>query len=191
MPSSGTTARSSGRSRGGPSRARRRGVASGPCQHGPLLRWDCGRDLRCCSFEGCGAGGNRTLVRRAVIARATTIPETSALRLPTCRVRWIRGSHRRVFPRCQWSFSPSAVCPCCLHRFCCRAAVDRPRAPSLVTMTLHSPDQIRRRERTAHRRFFVVPRLTSLSNSGRTQRLPVPPSKPISPWCCPQCTAPP
>ena len=130
-----------------------------------------------------GAGGNRTLVRRAVIARATPIPEISALRLPPCRVRRIRGSHRRVFPRRQWSFPPSAVFPCCLHRFCCRAAVDRPRAPLLVTMTLGSPDQIRRRERTAHRRFFGVPRLASLSNSGRTQRLPVPPSKPISPWC--------
>ena len=45
-----------------------------------------------------------------------------------------------------------------------------------------SPEWIRRRERTAHRRFFGLPCLTSLSNSGRTQRLSVPPSKPISPW---------
>jgi hypothetical protein len=50
--------------------------------------------------------------------------------------------------------------------------VDRPRAAFLLTMSLHSPE-IRRRERTAHRQFLLVPRLASLSNSGRTtgQRL--------------------
>ena len=66
-------------------------------------------------FVGCGgggAGGNRTLVRQVVIDRATTIP-----------VSWLYGCHppgrvghegpcRRVFPRCQRSFTPSAVSPC-------------------------------------------------------------------------------
>jgi hypothetical protein len=45
--------------------------------------------------------------------------------------------------------------------------VDRPRVPFLVTMSLHNL-KIRRRERTACWQFYLVPRLASLSNSGRT-----------------------
>ena len=98
--------------------------------------------------------------------RATTIPdfETDAIspagRLP------VTGS-RHVFPCCQKSFLQSAVFPAAILRFCCRAAVDRPRVPFLVTMSLHNL-KIRRRERTACWQFYLVPRLASLSNSGRT-----------------------
>ena len=44
---------------------------------------------------------------------------------------------RRVFPRCQRSFPPSAVFPAVTHRFCCRAAVSRPRVPLLVAVSLY------------------------------------------------------
>ena len=47
-----------------------------------------------------------------------------------------RGPRHRVFPPGQRSFTPSVVCPNCLHRFCCRVAVDRPRVPLPVAMTL-------------------------------------------------------
>ena len=57
------------------------------------------------------------------------------LRLPHCRVSWA-GAHRRVFPRCQRSFPPSAFFQAVTLRFCCRAAVRRPRAPLLVTVSL-------------------------------------------------------
>lgn len=47
-----------------------------------------------------------------------------------------RGPRHGVFPPGQRSFTPSAVYPSCLHRFCCRVAVDRPRVPLPVAMTL-------------------------------------------------------
>ena len=43
----------------------------------------------------------------------------------------------RSFPRVSGLSLLSAVCPCCLHRFCCRVAVDRPRVPLPVAMTLY------------------------------------------------------
>src|SRR5690606_8407815 len=45
-------------------------------------------------------------------------------------------------PGRQWSSPPPAVSPAVLHRFCCRAAVDRPRVPLLVAM-VHSGHLIR------------------------------------------------
>ena len=50
------------------------------------------------------------------------------------------GGPRLVFPSGHRSFPTPAVFPAAIPRFCCRAAVDRPRAPFLVTMSLHSPD---------------------------------------------------
>ena len=41
------------------------------------------------------------------------------------------------FPRVSGLSQLSAVCPSCLHRFCCRVAVDRPRVPLPVAMTLY------------------------------------------------------
>ena len=57
--------------------------------------------------------------------------------LPPHRVGWARRPRHGVFPPGQRSFTPSAVCPSCLHRFCCRVAVDRPRVPLPVAMTLY------------------------------------------------------
>ena len=92
---------------------------------------------------------------------------TSRLSLPHRRVGWWpRGHQRLVFPWSQPSFRPSVVFPTVILRFCCRAAADRPRVALLLTMTLHLPE-IRRRERTASWQFLLVPRLASLSNSGR------------------------
>ncbi len=68
-------------------------------------------------------------------------------RLPPCRwetggsvSRRSPGGPRVVFPACQQAFLRSAVFPAAIPRFCCRAAVDRPRAPSLVTMSVGSPE---------------------------------------------------
>lgn len=80
--------------------------------------------------------------------------------------------------RCQWSL------PTVHPRFCCRAAVIRPRAPSLVTIFLLQTDQIRLRERTAHSwRFFCCPRLTSLKQLGSQTRLPGPNVETSQPRC--------
>ena len=57
--------------------------------------------------------------------------------LPPHRVGWARRPRHGVFPPGRRSFTPSAVCPSCLHRFCCRVAVDRPRVPLPVAMTLY------------------------------------------------------
>ena len=125
-----------------------------------------------------GAGGNRTPVHQSVNGPATTIPVcepdagSSAGRLTFVNARSIPG--------CQWSFPPPAFFLAVILRFCCRAAQDRPRAALLLTMTLHSPE-IRRRERTARRQFFGLPRFTSLSNSGRIPAQAILTSKPVSP----------
>ena len=47
------------------------------------------------------------------------------------------GGPRIVFPISHQSFLTSAFFLAVISRFCCRAAVDRPRAPFLVTMSLH------------------------------------------------------
>ena len=105
-----------------------------------------------------GAGGNRTPVRRAVDARATTIPEIAPLRLAHRRV----GGARKVpaaesfldvsgLSRRQWSL------PTVRHCFCCRAAVARPRVPSPVTGALYYLVGTRRRERTARWQLFWCP----------------------------------
>ena len=71
--------------------------------------------------------------------RATTIPEKAAYGCRTAGSDGPQGSDRGVFPPGQRSFTPSAVYPCCLHRFCCQAAMDRPRVPLPVAMTLYRP----------------------------------------------------
>jgi len=55
----------------------------------------------------------------------------SGSRLPPRRVEWACAL-RRIFLRCQRSFPSPAVFPAVIPRFCCRAAVDRPRVPFLV-----------------------------------------------------------
>ena len=100
--------------------------------------------------------------------RDTTIPdfETDAIS-PTGRMFSIARKPRHVFACGQRTFSRSAFFPAVIPRFCCRAAVDRPRAPFLVTMSLYNL-RIRRQERTAGWQFCFLPRLTILSKSGRT-----------------------
>ena len=117
---------------------------------------------------GSGAGGNRTPVHQAMSVRDTTIPdfETDAIS-PTGRMFSIARKPRHVFACGQRTFSRSAFFLAVIPRFCCRAAVDRPRAPFLVTMSLYNL-RIRRQERTAGWQFCFLPRLTILSKSGRT-----------------------
>ena len=113
-------------------------------------------------------GGNRTPVHQAMSVRDTTIPdfETDAIS-PTGRMFSIARKPRHVFACGQRTFSRSAFFLAVIPRFCCRAAVDRPRAPFLVTMSLYNL-RIRRQERTAGWQFCFLPRLTILSKSGRT-----------------------
>src|SRR5687767_1833414 len=82
-----------------------------------------------------GAGGNRTLVRRAVTARATTIPGS---RLYGCRTAGSEGLSPTAgsFPDVSGLSHRQRSLPAVLHRFCCRAAMDRPRVPSRVAMTV-------------------------------------------------------
>src|SRR5262245_6723559 len=62
---------------------------------------------------------------------------TSRLTLPHRRVGWIiEMIQRRVFARGQPSFRLSVVFPTVISRFCCRAAGDRPRVASLLTMSV-------------------------------------------------------
>ena len=115
-----------------------------------------------------GAGGNRTPVHQAMNVRDTAIPDSLAnAARPAGRLTVASGGPRSVFAECQQTFLQSAVFLAVIPRFCCRAAVDRPRAPFLVTMYLYYL-KIRRRRRTARWQFCFLPRLASLSNSGRT-----------------------
>jgi hypothetical protein len=67
--------------------------------------------------------------------------------------RWASlGGRPRVFPRSQRSFTPSAVFPAVNHRFCCRAAMVRPRVPSPVAGALERLG-VRRRGRNCHRQL--------------------------------------
>ena len=114
-------------------------------------------------------------------ARATTIPEFRAVvALPPGRLT--SGGHRRVFPRCQRSFPPSAVFPAAILRFCCRAAVDRPRAALRLTMFRCSP-RVRRRERTARliRQLLLVAPFSESEQLGSHARPSALTSKPVSP----------
>ena len=93
-----------------------------------------------CSGHICGAGGNRTPVHRAMNVRDTAIPDSLAnAARPAGRLTVASGGPRSVFAECQQTFLQSAVFLAVIPRFCCRAAVDRPRAPFLVTMSLRSP----------------------------------------------------
>ena len=87
-----------------------------------------------------GAGGNRTPVHQAVTARATTIPECGAHAAPPPGRLTSEGGPRIVFPIGQRSFPPPACFQAVILRFCCRAAVDRPRAALRLTMSVYSPE---------------------------------------------------
>ena len=75
--------------------------------------------------------------RRVLFRSRSAIPEIAAYGSHTAGSGGPLGPSRGVFPPGQRSFTPSAVCPSCLHRFCCRVAVDRPRVPLPVAVTLN------------------------------------------------------
>ena len=111
--------------------------------------------------------------------RATTIPEIAALRLPRRRVGGAL-TRRRIFLRCQRSFLPSAVFPAVIRCFCCRAAVDRPRVPLPVAMTLDYLMNQAARAKSLLALLLVAPFKESEQLRSH-ERLPVSTSKPISP----------
>lgn len=76
----------------------------------------------------------------------------------------------------------SVVSPTVHHYFCCQAVVVRPRVALRLAMCPQSlPENQAARANCCFSAVVLLPRLTSLSNSGRTMSLPVPTSKPISP----------
>jgi hypothetical protein len=114
-----------------------------------------------------GAGGNRTLVRQAVIALATTIPECAPLRLVHRRVDYRRSGTGSSFRAVSGLCLRSAVSPAVHRYFCCRAVAIRPRVPLLVAMSLRSLKSQAARAKSPSA-LLLVPRFRSLSNSGRT-----------------------
>ena len=90
-----------------------------------------------------------------------------------------KGGPRSVFAECQQTFMQSAVFLAVIPRFCCRAAVDRPRAPFLVTMSLRSPNQAARANCSLAILFFApFSESEQLGSHARPQKLM---SKPVSP----------
>lgn len=86
-----------------------------------------------------------------------------------------RGSRRRIFLRCQRSLPAVSGSLPAVHRcFWCQAAAVRPRVPLLVAMILAARSDQAARTRSSFSASLGVPCLRSLSNSGRTPRLPSP-----------------
>ena len=93
------------------------------------------------------------------------------------------GGPRIVFPISHQSFLTPPVFPAVIPRFCCRAAVDRPRAPLLVTMSLRSPEDQAARANCSLAILFFAP--FSESEQLGSHALPVKlMSKPVSPVTC-------
>ena len=130
--------------------------------------------------EICGAGGNRTPVHQPVNEPATTIPVLEADAASPAGRLTADGGQRPVFPGCQPSFRPSVVFPTVIPRFCCRAAVDRPRAAFLLTMSLRSPEDQAARANCSSAILFGAPFYESeqLGSHARPSSLT---SKPVSP----------
>ena len=127
----------------------------------------------------CGAGGNRTPVHQAPNARATTIPVSQAdAAWPPGRLT-SRGP-RLVFPSGHRTFPMSAVFPAAILRFCCRAAVDRPRAAFLLTMSLRSPKDQAARANCSLAILVVAP-FNESEQLGSHDRPAMLMSKPVSP----------
>jgi len=114
-----------------------------------------------------GAGGNRTLVRQAVTGPATTIPVVAPLRPARRRVDCHRGDTAGSFSDARGLCLRSAVSPAVHHYFCCRAVVVRPRASLLITVTLFARWLDQAARANCSLAILFVPRLASLSNSGR------------------------
>ena len=113
---------------------------------------------------------------------ATTIPALS-LTQQHRRVGWPSpedGGPRIVFPNRQQSFRLSVVFSTVILRFCCRAAMDWPRAAFLLTMSLHSPGNQAARANCSLAILLFAPFSESeqLGSHDRTTTLT---SKPVSP----------
>jgi len=124
--------------------------------------------------SGSGAGGNRTPVRRRRTVRATTIPEMCGFAVATLPGQvGPEGPHRRIFPRCQRSFQLSAVFPCGPSLLLLPGCSDQ--APGAVTGPYDSltPGLNQAARATRWLPCLWLPRLRSLSNSGRTIRLSI------------------
>ena len=121
-----------------------------------LKQNSCGNNSALPAGNSCGAGGNRTPVHQPLSARDTTIP-TSTLRSVTggSATRYRSNKSRYVFPDGHRSFPTSTVFPVVIPRFCCRAAVNWPRATLRLTIALLP--LFRRRERTACWQLFFCP----------------------------------
>ncbi len=101
-------------------------------------------------------------------------------RLPRPRV----GTPLGLSPAVRGLSLRSAVSPAVHHYFCCQAVVVRPRVALRLAMCRKRSlpdDQAASANDCCFSAVVWLPRLTSLSNSGRTMSLPVPTSKPISP----------
>ncbi len=99
----------------------------------------------------------------------TVLRPFPSLRLYGCRTAGSIGlsAHRRVFPRCQRSFSPSAVFPCRPPLLLLPGCSGQ--APRALTGRDVSLDPIAQAARAkSPLALLLVPRLRSLSNSGRT-----------------------
>ena len=108
---------------------------------------------------------------------------TSSLTQGSRRVDWPSpedGGPRLVFPSSHRSFPTPAVFSAVILRFCCRAAVNRPRAPFLVTMSLHNLMNQAARANCSLAILFVAPFSESeqLGSHARPKSLT---SKPVSP----------
>ena len=113
--------------------------------------------------------------------RDTAIPDSLAnAARPAGRLTVASGGPRSVFAECQQTFLQSAVFLAVIPRFCCRAAVDRPRAPFLVTMSLHYLTNQAARANCSLAILFFAPFSESeqLGSHARPQKLM---SKPVSP----------
>ena len=160
---------------------------------------DCPLALRQNSLRGASETRQHPWVELGGIEPPSIRRRTPALRpFPTTR---LTQSHRRVgclgcpglrhvFPCGQRSFTPSAVFPTVILRFCCRAAVNRPRAPFLVTMSLrHLTDQAARAN-CSSAILWVAP-FSESEQLGSHERPATLTSKPVSPsgCTCAQATA--
>ena len=100
--------------------------------------------------------------------------------LPYRRVGWA-CAHHLVFPGCQWSFPPSAVFLAVTHRFCCRAAVSRPRVPLLVPMSLYRLTRGQAARANCSSAILVGAPFYESEPLGSRSRPPLLTSKPVSP----------
>ena len=115
-----------------------------------------------------GAGGNRTPVRFGFTVRDTTIPEFVDYGIHAAGSDGPKRPHRRIFLRCQRSFLPSAVFPCCPPLLLLPGCSDQ--APGIITGPNDSLTPVLGGESDTRIAVSLCAPFWSLSNSGRTIR---------------------